>query len=53
VLVIHLVGSQFISQSHSGTNYVEKLIVVFLTPLQETMLIFPYDEHSLSSSYFI
>jgi hypothetical protein len=53
VLVMHLVGSQFISQLHSCTTYVEKLIVVFLTPLQETLLIFSYDEHSLLSSYFI
>jgi len=50
---MHLVGSQFIYQLHSCTNYVEKLIVVFLTPLQETLLIFAYDEHSLLSSYFI
>jgi len=48
---MYLVGSQFISQLHSGTSYVEKLIVVFLTPLQETMLIFEYGEHSLLSSF--
>lgn len=53
MLVMHLVGSQFVSQLHSGTNYVEKLIVVFLSPLQETVPIFAYDEHSLLSSYFI
>jgi len=50
---MHLEGSQFISRLHSGTNYAEKLIVVFVTPLQETVLIFTYDEHSLLSSYFI
>ena len=45
MLVMPLVGFQFISRLHSGTNYIEKLIVVFLTPLQETVLIFAYDEH--------
>ena len=50
---MHLVGSQFVSQLHSSTNYTEKLIVVFLTPLQETVLIFTCDEHSLLFSCFI